>query len=249
LGKGGNAFLDPKEIRKHSGQRGHRGGNLKPLRVTTTQTRGATTSQRYKVKHVEPSGLQANLAITDSNKEKERKRRSLSIFSEAFVYPHPPFFAGERKNIIFYKTCTYTTEFSESMLSEQVARGSTLKLSSPAFIPRGEHESLKNITRKGRKMEANSTLTAESIPSLKCIGANVRSMYAPANFYSICSLLKSVSPDLLFLVETWHNEGHTTLLPDRAFTALLSPHGAERGGGVGIIFKYPLLVTPPYFPS
>ena len=131
------------------------------------------------------------------------------------------------------------------MLSEQVAQSSVLKLSSPVYIPWCKHEFPINTKYKDhRAAPVSKPSTAEADPSLKCIGANVRSMFAPANYYSICSLLESASPDLLFLVETWHKEGHAIPLPNRNYTALLSPPGMERGGGVGIISKYPLLVTP-----
>jgi len=44
------------------------------------------------------------------------------------------------------------------------------------------------------------TLTLGS--SLRCVGSNVRSMFAPANFYSLNRFLETDNPDIMFLSET-----------------------------------------------
>jgi exonuclease III len=79
---------------------------------------------------------------------------------------------------------------------------------------------------------------------LTCFGTNIRSMVAPANAYSLNKFLEDHKPDILFLVETWHREGHQISLPDRGYGVILSPLDDLRAGGVGIVFRKPLIVTP-----
>jgi len=79
---------------------------------------------------------------------------------------------------------------------------------------------------------------------LKCFGTNIRSMFAPANAYSLNKFLEDHKPDILFLVETWHREGHQTSLPDRGYGVIFSPLDDTRAGGVGIVYRKPLIVTP-----
>jgi len=79
---------------------------------------------------------------------------------------------------------------------------------------------------------------------LACFGTNIRSMVAPANAYSLNKFLEDHEPDILFLIETWHREGHQSSLPDRGYGVILSPLDDMRAGGVGIVFRKPLIVTP-----
>ena len=104
---------------------------------------------------------------------------------------------------------------------------------------------------KSRPRRSNKRLKIESpawapgdqtIQSLRCFGANLRSMVAPANSYSLNKFLEEEAPDLMFVVETWHRE--PLLLPNRRYSILLSPTDGERAGGVGIISRYPLIVMP-----
>jgi len=69
-------------------------------------------------------------------------------------------------------------------------------------------------------------------------------MFAPANFYCLNKFLTTTGPDLMFLIETWHHENHPNLLPDRGFNMLLSPSVDERAGGVGILYRSTLIVSP-----
>ena len=68
-------------------------------------------------------------------------------------------------------------------------------------------------------------------------------MVAPANMYSLNKFLEDHKPDILFLVETWHREGQSSL-PNREYGVVLSPLDDKRAGGVGIIYRKPLIVTP-----
>jgi len=69
-------------------------------------------------------------------------------------------------------------------------------------------------------------------------------MVAPANAYSLNKFLEDHKPDILFLVETWHREGQQSSLPNREYGVVLSPLDDKRAGGVGIIYRKPLIVTP-----
>lgn len=79
---------------------------------------------------------------------------------------------------------------------------------------------------------------------LKLHGANARSLFTLENFYFLHKLLKDQNPDILFLVETWHQS--TTLKPllDKRYKAIFSQDSDERGGGVAILFRADLLVIP-----
>jgi len=68
-------------------------------------------------------------------------------------------------------------------------------------------------------------------------------MVAPANTYSLNKFLEVHRPDILFLVETWHREDMSSL-PNREYGTVLSPLDDKRAGGVGIIYRRPLIVTP-----
>jgi hypothetical protein len=61
--------------------------------------------------------------------------------------------------------------------------------------------------------------------------------------YSLNKFLEDHKPDILFLVETWHREGQSSL-PNREYGVVLSPLDDKRAGGVGIIYRKPLIVTP-----
>jgi len=79
---------------------------------------------------------------------------------------------------------------------------------------------------------------------LTCFGTNIRSMVAPANAYSLNKFLEDDKPDILFLVETWHRGEYQSSLPNREYDVILSPLDDTRAGGVGIVYRKPLIVTP-----
>ena len=80
--------------------------------------------------------------------------------------------------------------------------------------------------------------------SLQVHGANARSVFTPENFYFLNKFLTEQQPDLLFAVETWHQEDKMKNMLDTGYKGLYSAFSDERGGGTAIIFKNTLLVAP-----
>jgi len=90
----------------------------------------------------------------------------------------------------------------------------------------------------------NQPVRIDKQNTLKLLGANVRSLFSPENFYFLHKLLEEREPDVLFLVETWHHNSTLKPLLDRRYKVILSPNSDEKGGGVAILFNENLLVMP-----
>jgi len=78
---------------------------------------------------------------------------------------------------------------------------------------------------------------------LLCYGANIRSLYSLENNYGLHKILEDKSPDLFFLVETWHQESNIKALQNKRYATLFSPCDDTRGGGVAIIHRTDFIVT------
>jgi len=79
---------------------------------------------------------------------------------------------------------------------------------------------------------------------LACSGANIRSLTCSESSYSFHRVPEQDKPDLLFLIETWHQENSPRLLLDQNYRILLSKTDDQRGGGVAIVHSSRLIVTP-----
>jgi len=104
---------------------------------------------------------------------------------------------------------------SDSTISEQVDRKPNniykgdinisrrkLTCNSRDFNPKENKEPTR---RSNKRLKTESPAWAPSdqtIQSLRCFGANLRSMVAPANSYSLNKFLEEEAPDLMFVVET-----------------------------------------------
>jgi len=69
-------------------------------------------------------------------------------------------------------------------------------------------------------------------------------MHTAENFYYLNKMLNNDHPDLLFVVETWHQEAKMKNLLNTGYKSLYSTFSDEKGGGTAIIFKNTLLVAP-----
>jgi len=218
------------------GQRKNSGGRQtsQSTKDITILTRSASISQDYNQK--ETSGLRATQAVRlDSN-----LGDFPTVFSRA---PESHFFLNNLINT------------SDSTISEQVDRKPNniyeddinisrrkLTCNSREFDPKGNEDQSRRSDKRLKTESPAWTPDDQTIQSLRCFGANLRSMVAPANSYSLNKFLEEEVPDLMFVVETWHRE--PLLLPNRGYNILLSPADGERAGGVGIISRYPLIVMP-----
>ena len=91
---------------------------------------------------------------------------------------------------------------------------------------------------------ASKPTDGTSLGNLRFCGANLRSMFAPGNFYSLNHFLKTEKPDIMLVSETWHVEESRTSLPHKQYSILFSPHDGVKAEGVAIIYRRPLIVAP-----
>lgn len=117
-------------------------------------------------------------------------------------------------------------------------------LSPKTMLSRQVVSGLRNFDLPSHNDTPGAARHREDSERLICQGANVRSIVAGVNLYSIKKLLTDTSPDLLLLNETWHQDDSAVNLQNQNYNILLSPTDGRRGGGVAIISKSSLLVVP-----
>jgi len=124
---------------------------------------------------------------------------------------------------------------AHATLSKQVAKPLKLKLKQRKTI-RTAPDSFPEASSSGATDTCNDFLY--------CMGTNIRSLYAAENHYGLNKLLEDERPDVVFINETWHQEEESKPLPNKNYCILLSQTDGSRGGGVAILHRRTLIVTP-----
>jgi len=102
-----------------------------------------------------------------------------------------------------------------------------------------------SILKTESELELAGSETTDTVNRrLSCVGTNIRSLYAPENFYSLNKLMEDENPDIVFINETWHQEKDLKPLPNRNYSILHSQIDGSRGGGVAILHRNTLIITP-----
>lgn len=145
-----------------------------------------------------------------------------------------PIFSGNGRSISFFCQTKYDNNRARAPLSKQVAEPPKSK----------QQKRISSAEPRALSEASGPRNTGTYSKSLYCVGANIRSLYAVENFYALNGLLEDKNPDVVFIVETWHQEEEPKPLPNKNYNILLSRIDSSRGGGVAILHRSTLIVVP-----